>query len=90
MSDRGILSKIMNRALSTLPFLALCLLLTLAGAPGCDNSGTVAVSKQSRARLASDANAEGKVDLPKTKNRRKPVAGLRTARGMLDKNKKVE
>ena len=37
------------------------------------------------ARLVSDADANGEVVLPKSKNPRRPAVGLKTARGILDK-----
>jgi hypothetical protein len=46
------------------------------------------VSKESRARIVSDADAEGKITIPKSRYPRKPAAGLRTARSLLAK--KVE
>jgi hypothetical protein len=59
--------------------------LLLAGAIGCGGSGSIEVSKASRARIVSDAHAEGKITIPKSKNPRRPAAGLRTARSILDK-----
>jgi hypothetical protein len=59
--------------------------LLLVGAAGCTGSGNVTVSKQSRARIVSDADAEGKITIPKSRNRRKPAVGLQTARSILDK-----
>jgi hypothetical protein len=52
--------------------------LLLIGAAGCGESGTVAVSQQARARITADADADGKITLPKTRNPRKPAAGLKT------------
>jgi hypothetical protein len=60
-------------------------------AAGCGGSGgDVTVSKTSRARIVSDADADGNVTIPKSRNPRKPAAGLRTARSIMDKNKKVD
>jgi hypothetical protein len=64
----------------------LSLILALSGAAGCGESGTVSVSKSTRAKLSSDADADGNVVLPKTKNPRRPAAGLKTARGLLNKD----
>jgi hypothetical protein len=58
-------------------------------AAGCGGSGgDITVSKQSRARLVSDADANGNITLPKTRNPRRPAAGLNTARSIMDKKAK--
>jgi hypothetical protein len=64
--------------------------LLLIGAAGCGGSGNIEVSKQSRARIVSDADAEGKITIPKSRNPRKPAAGLRTARSIMDKKRDMD
>ena len=66
------------------PLLALAAMVLLAGTAGCGGSGEIPVSKASRARILADADADGKVTLPKTRNPRKPAAGLRTVRALLE------
>ncbi len=65
--------------------LALSAALLLVWSAGCGGSGSVTVSKQSRARIVSDADANGKITIPKSRNPRRPAAGLRTARSIMDK-----
>ena len=63
--------------------LTLAAMVLLAGAAGCGcGSGDIHVSKASRARILADADADGKVTLPRTRNPRKPAAGLRTVRAL--------
>ena len=64
------------------PLLALAAVVLLAGTAGCGGSGEIPVSKASRARILADADADGKVTLPKSRNPRKPAAGLRTVRAL--------
>jgi hypothetical protein len=64
--------------------MALAATVLLAGAAGCGGSGDLHVSKSSRARILADAGADGKVTLPKARNPRKPAAGLRTVRALLE------
>jgi hypothetical protein len=44
--------------------------------------GNINVSKGERARIVSDADADGNVTLPKSKNSRRPAAGLKTIRAL--------
>ena len=76
------------RWISSLLRLSVCLLPIAAA--GCGGSGVVTVSKVSRARIVSDADADGNVTITKSRNPRRPAAGLRTARSIMDKNKKVD
>jgi hypothetical protein len=53
---------------------------------GCgDSGGNVSLSKESRARITSDADADGNVTLPKSKNPSRPAAGLKTLRALKDR-----
>jgi hypothetical protein len=60
-------------------------------AAGCGGpGGDITASKESRARIVSDADADGNITLPKTRNPRRKAAGLNTAHGIMDKKAKAK
>jgi hypothetical protein len=67
------------------------LILSVALVAGCREGvgpGDIKLSKEDRARIASDADADGKITLPKTRNPRRPAVGLKTMRAL--KNQKAD
>jgi hypothetical protein len=74
-----------GNCLRTSSALGACIALLCSMAAGCGGSGDVTVPKAARARIVSDADADGNITITKSKNPRKPAAGLRTARSLMDK-----
>ena len=65
-------------------YLAVVLALEAMGCGEGAGPGDINVSKEGRARIVSDADADGNVTLPKSKNPRRPAAGLKTFRALKD------